>query len=157
MDAVTQVQEIMESLARNYGAFGRVVVGQVSIPRLVLEVAAEAERAWEEYAVAGEVGTGTPQEVEQALSPIDTERAVELLTRLAVEDLVSPGHPSRERTPVHQAAGRVIRLLGNQADWYTNIAPGGRGWIPVTRHTFDGVVAGAGNGITMVLLQVGED
>ncbi|MYZ11051.1 hypothetical protein GT028_27370 [Streptomyces sp. SID2999] len=49
--------------------------------------------------------------------------------------------------------------LEGKADWYTNITglSHGRSWDPVTRHTFDGVVAGAGNGITVVLLQVGED
>ncbi|MFE0348132.1 hypothetical protein [Streptomyces griseoluteus] len=160
MDAVTQVREMVKALARSDGTFGRVVEGQgVSVPRLVREVAAKAERAWKEFAVAGAVGPDTPQEVEQALAQIDTDRALELLTSLAVEDLVFPGHLHRDRTRVHQAADRVVRLLGRQADWYTNISgvSPGLSWSPVTRHTFDGVVAGAGNGITVVLLQVGED
>ena len=33
----------------------------------------------------------------------------------------------------------------------------GRTWKPVTMHTFDGVVAGRGNGFVLLLLQVGED
>ncbi|MFF3518750.1 hypothetical protein [Streptomyces sp. NPDC002573] len=53
-----------------------------------------------------------------------------------------------------------MSLLGYQSAWYTNISdlsPRARGWDPVTRHTFDGVVAGIGNGFALTLLQVGED
>ncbi|MFE5407061.1 hypothetical protein ACFQ9Z_38485 [Streptomyces sp. NPDC056580] len=123
-------------------------------------MAAKAERAWRDYAVAGAVGPDTPEEVEQALSQIDGERAVELLTYLAVEDLVFPGTPRRDRAHAHRAAERVVRLLGQQSAWYANItelSPQARAWDPVTRHTFDGVVAGIGNGFAVVLLQVGED
>lgn len=41
-----------------------------------------------------------------------------------------------------------VTLLVWSAAWWTNIEPSdaGRQWNPVTRHTFDGVVAGVGNG-----------
>ncbi|MFJ9469279.1 hypothetical protein [Streptomyces caniferus] len=53
-----------------------------------------------------------------------------------------------------------------EADWAheavrgchrTDHAQNGRAWNPVTRHTFDGVVAGRGGGFVVSLLQVGED
>jgi hypothetical protein len=112
-----------------------------------------------DYAAAGAVGPDTP-EVKEALSQIEGERAVELLTYLAAEDLVFPGTPRRDRAHVHRAAEQVVRLLGHQSDWYTNISElsnRARAWDPVTRHTFDGVVAGIGSGFAVVLLQVGED
>ncbi|MER6352932.1 hypothetical protein ABT186_14055 [Streptomyces sp. NPDC001634] len=131
-----------------------------SVPELVRQVAAEAEQAWKHYAVEGAVGPDTPVEIEDALSQIDAERAVDLLTYLAAYDLVFPDSGRRDRTHAHRAAERVVRLLGYEAVWYTNISdlsPRVRAWNPVTRHTFDGVVAGTGDHFTVVLLQVGED
>ncbi|MDO0936369.1 hypothetical protein QQY66_33455 [Streptomyces sp. DG2A-72] len=121
---------------------------------------AEAEEAWKHYAVEGAVGPDTPVEIDDALVQIDAERAVELLTYLAADDLVLPSSERRDRTHARRAAERVVRLLGYEVAWYTNItdlSPRARAWNPVTRHTFDGVVAGAGDQFTVVLLQVGED
>ncbi|MFF5366329.1 hypothetical protein [Streptomyces sp. NPDC013187] len=161
MDVATQLRSLIGSLARGSGVFGCVVARQgTSVPDLVREVAAKAERAWKDYAVAGAVGPDTPEEVKEALSQIDGVRAVDLLTYLAAEDLVFPGTPRRDRAHVHRVAERVVRLLGYQSDWYTNISdlsPRARAWDPVTRHTFDGVVAGISNDFAVVLLQVGED
>ncbi|RRQ72667.1 hypothetical protein CQW39_31665 [Streptomyces griseofuscus] len=123
-------------------------------------MAAEAEEAWKQYAVKGPVGPDTPAEIDDALLKIDAERAAELLTYLATYDLVFPGSARRGRTHARRAAERVVRLLGYEAAWYTNItdlSPGARAWNPVTRHTFDGVVAGTGGSFSVVLLQVGED
>ncbi|MGW2635382.1 hypothetical protein [Streptomyces sp. NPDC001348] len=161
MDTASQLRNLIGSLSRGSGVFGRVVAGAgTSVPDLVREVAAKAERAWRDYAVAGAVGPDTPGEVEEALSQIDGQRAVELLTYLAAEDLVFPGTPRRDRAHAHRAAERVVRLLGQQSAWYTNVtelSAQARAWDPVTLHTFDGVVAGIGNGFVVVLLQVGED
>ncbi|MFD8261924.1 hypothetical protein ACFV19_24020 [Streptomyces griseoluteus] len=161
MDMASQLRNLIGSLSRGSGVFGRVVAGaDTSVPDLVREMAAKAERAWRDYAVAGAAGPATPEEVKEALSQIDHERAVELLTCLAAEDLVFPGTPRRDRAHAHRAAERVVRLLGPQSAWYTNItdlSPRTRAWDPVTRHTFDGVVAGTGDGFAVALLQVGED
>lgn len=108
----------------------------------------------------GAVGPDTPVEIDDALVLIDAERAVELLTYLAADDLVFPSSERRDRTHARGAAERVVRLLGYEVAWYTNItdlSPRARAWNPVTRHTFDGVVAGADEQFTVVLLQVGED
>ncbi|MEU5041511.1 hypothetical protein [Streptomyces griseorubiginosus] len=123
-------------------------------------MATEAEEAWKHYAAEGAVGPDTPVEIDDALVQIDAERAVELLTYLAVHDLVFPSSERRDGTYARSAAERVVRLLGYEVAWYTNItdlSPRARAWNPVTRHTFDGVVAGTGDQFMVVLLQVGED
>lgn len=60
----------------------------------------------------------------------------------------------------------VIAALGPNAEWYANgdhplpeLRPhrSGRGWSPVTRATFDLVVAARGNGLDLVLARVDED
>ncbi|WP_326779183.1 hypothetical protein [Streptomyces sp. NBC_01445] len=148
-------------MSREEGLFGLAVDNaNGSVPKVVHQVATKAEQVWKDYAVEGAVGPDTPSEVEAVLSPIDAQRAVELLTYLATDDLVFPTTRRRDRTHAHRAAERVVRLLGYQSVWYTNISdlsPGARVWEPVTRHTFDGVVAGTGGNFTVVLLQVGED
>lgn len=161
VDVASELHALIGSLSREEGVFGR-VVGKAdgSVPQIVHRVTAEAEQAWKDYAVQGVVGPDTPAEVEGALSQIDHERAVQLLTYLATDDLVFPGTRRRDRTHARRAAERVVRLLGYQSVWYTNISelsPGARAWEAVTRHTFDGVVAGTGGNFTVVLLQVGED
>ncbi|MFJ2563175.1 hypothetical protein ACIP6V_19250 [Streptomyces sp. NPDC088770] len=161
MDVATELHRLVGSLSREEGVFGRafpVVNGPV--PKLVREVAEEAERAWEQYAVPGATGPDTVSEIDQAISPTDREHAVKLMTCLAAEYLVYPGRPRRDRAHAHRTAERVADLLGHRSVWHTNISDltaGGRAWSPVTRHSFDGLVAGTGEGFTVVLLQVGED
>lgn len=161
VDVTAELRALTGSLAREEGVFGRVVEeAGGSVPELVRRVAAEAEEAWKQYAVEGAAGPDTPVEIDDALVQIDSERAVELLTYLAADDLVFPSSERRDRTRARGAAERVVRLLGYEVAWYTNItnlSPRARAWNPVTRHTFDGVVAGAGDQFTVVLLQVGED
>lgn len=161
MDVASELRALIGSLSREEGVFGRVVdKAGGSVPELVHQVAADAERAWRNYAVGGAVGPDIPAEVEGALSQIDGERAVEFLTYLAADDLVFPGAGGRDRTHALRAAERVVRLMGYESVWYTNISdlsPGAREWNPVTRHTFDGVVVGIGRHFAVVLLQVGED
>ncbi|MFF7560993.1 hypothetical protein ACFZB4_13540 [Streptomyces pseudovenezuelae] len=155
MDVAAELRALTGSLSREEGVFGRVVEeAGGSVAELVRRVAAEAEEAWKHHAVEGAVGPDTPAEIADALVQIEAESAVEL------DDLVFPSSERRDRTHAHRAAERVVRLLGYEVAWYTNItdlSPLGRAWNPVTRHTFDGVVAGAGDQFTVVLLQVGED
>jgi hypothetical protein len=161
MDVATELCRLIKSLSREDGVFGRAfTVSDGSVSELVREVALEAERAWKQYAVPGATGPETVSEVGQALSLTDREQAVKLIGYLAAEDLVFPGLPRRDRAHAHRTAERVAHLLGHRSVWHTNIddlSPRVRGWSPVTRHTFDGVVAGTGEGFTVVLLQVGED
>ncbi|MDX2677451.1 hypothetical protein [Streptomyces soliscabiei] len=161
VDVAAELRALTGSLSREDGVFGRVVdQAGGSVPGLVRQVAASAEETWKQYAVEGAVGPDTPVEIDDALLQIDAERAAELLTYLATYDLVFPGSGRRDRAHARRAAERVVRLLGYEAAWYTNIidlAPGARAWNPVTRHTFDGVVAGAGGSFTVALLQLGED
>lgn len=161
VDVAAELRALTGSLSREDGVFGRLVdQAGGSVSGLVRQVAAEAEEAWKQYAVQGAVGPDTPVEIDDALLQIDAERAAELLTYLATYDLVFPGSGRRDRAHAWRAAERVVCLLGYEATWYTNIidlSPGARAWNPVTRHTFDGVVAGAGGSFTVALLQVGED
>ncbi len=161
VDVAAELRALTGSLSREDGVFGRLVdQAGGSVPGLVRQVAAEAEEAWKQYAVEGAVGPDTPVEIDDALLQIDAERAAELLTYLATYDLVFPGSGRRDRAHARRAAERVVRLLGYEATWYTNIidlSPGARAWNPVTRHTFDGVVAGAGGSFAVALVQVGED
>ncbi|MEV8068746.1 hypothetical protein AB0P32_21865 [Streptomyces sp. NPDC085995] len=161
MDVAVELCALMGSLSREEGIFGRVVnKAGGSVPDLVRQVAADAEEAWKHYAVEGAVGPDTLEEIDDALVQIDAELAVERLTYLAAHDLVYPGSRRRNRTQARRAAERVVHLLGYEAAWYTNItdlSPRARAWNPVTRHTFDGVVAGTADQFTVVLLQVGED
>ncbi|MGY0062193.1 hypothetical protein ACWY4P_37610 [Streptomyces sp. LZ34] len=146
--------------AREDGAFG--LVGSEadgSVAEQVRKLAGEAERAWEQYLVPGAIGPSSPTEVAERLAEIDGERAAELMTYLAVENVVFPGQPRPDGAHTRGKVERVRQLLGDGASWYTNvkdISPGSREWMPVTRYTYDGVVAGTGNGLVVVLLQVGE-
>ncbi|MFI1537736.1 hypothetical protein [Streptomyces anandii] len=161
MDVAAELRALTGSLSREDGVFGRVLdQAGGSVPGLVRQVAAEAQEAWKQSAVEGAVGPDTPVEIDDALLQIDAERAAELLTYLATYDLVFPDSARRDRAHARRAAERVVRLLGYEAAWYTNItdlSSGARAWNRVTRHTFDGVVAGTGGSFTVVLLQVGED
>ncbi|MDL5202936.1 hypothetical protein [Streptomyces sp. ALI-76-A] len=161
MDVAAELRALTGSLSREAGVFGRVVnEAGGSVPGLVRQVAAEAEEAWKQYAVEGAVGPDTPVEIDDALLQIDAERAAELLAYLATYNLVFPGSERRDRAHARRAAERVVHLLGYEAAWYTNIidlSSAARAWNPVTRHAFDGVVAGTGGSFIVVLLQVGED
>jgi hypothetical protein len=161
VEPATELCELITSLSREDGVFGRVFpASEGSVPELIRAVALEAERAWRQYAVPGATGPGTVPEIAQAISPTDREQAVRLMARLAAEDLAHFGLPRRDRAHARRTADRVAHLLGQRAVWHTNIGDPSSGmhpWNPVTRHTFDGVVAGTGEGFTVVLLQVSED
>lgn len=151
----------MASLAREEGVFGRVSPdAEGPVEEQIRDLVAEADRGWQRYVVPGAVGPDSPTEVAEALIQVEPKRAVELMTYLAADDLVFHGKPRRDRAHAHQAAARVVELLGYRSTWHTNISDLSeqvRAWNSVTRYTFDGVVAGTGNGVVVVLLQVGED
>jgi hypothetical protein len=119
-----------------------------------------AEVDWAHEAVKGATGPTTVREVEAALRPITRDAAIELMINLSADSLVFPGQPRRDRAHVKQTAAKAVSILGPGSEWFSNIDgswENGRTWNPVTRHTFDGVVAGRGGGFVVVLLQIGED
>lgn len=161
MDVVSELHSLLGSLACEEGVFCRIASSDEGLAaEQVRALVVEAERAWQRFAVPGATGPDAAAEVVGALSVVDSERAVDLMTYLSADDLVFPGTPRRDRLHARRAAERVVKLLGHQSTWHTNIddlTADVRAWTPITRHTFDGVVAGSGNGFVVVLLQVGED
>ncbi|MDT0467806.1 hypothetical protein [Streptomyces gibsoniae] len=119
----------------------------------------DAQEAWAHYAIEGSPGPACPADIADALTVIDREEAGTVMAYLSAGDLVFPGRLCRDREHVLRAAERVVKLLGWDSTWWTNIeaSDAGHGRNPVSRFSFDGVVAGACNGIVVALLQVGED
>ncbi|WP_142214002.1 hypothetical protein [Streptomyces sp. SLBN-118] len=161
MDIETELQRLVGSLADGESVYGRVTpAGVGAVAEEVHSLAVEAQQAWARYAVHGAQGPDSPAEIADALTETTGQRAVELMTYLSVDDLVFPGQLRRDRAHALRATERLVKLLGYESRWWTNIddlSTGVRAWTPVTRQTFDGVVAGAGNGLVVTLLQVGED
>ncbi|MGW0701223.1 hypothetical protein ACWD0A_18290 [Streptomyces sp. NPDC002867] len=161
MDIRTELQRLVGSLADGKSVYGLVTPGGVgAVAQEVHRLAEEAQQAWARYTVQGAEGPDSPVEIANVLSEASGHRAVELLTHLSVHDLVFPGRLRADRAHALRAAERLVKLMGHEARWWTNIddfSSGVRAWSPVTRQTFDGVVAGAGNGLVVALLQVGED
>lgn len=160
MNIEWELRGLLASLAREEGVFGRVSPeAQGLVEEQIRTLVVEAERDWEQYAVPGATCPDSPAEVAEALIEVDSKNATDLTTYLAADDLVFPGRPRRDRIHARRAAVRVVELAGYGSVWHTNISDLSeqvRAWSAVTRHTFDGVVAGTGNGFTVVLLQVGE-
>jgi hypothetical protein len=126
----------------------------------VHDLAKAAEADWAHEAVSGATGPTTGEEIEAALRPVTRDTATELMVNLSTDSLVFPGHPRRDLTHTRRDATKTMAILGEGSEWFSNIdGPwvNGRAWNPVTRHTFDGVVAGRGYGFVVALLQVGED
>ncbi|WP_143041436.1 hypothetical protein [Streptomyces indicus] len=97
-----------------------------------------------------------------ALQVVDVGSSASLLASLATESLVWSGVMLQDQIHARQVAEQIVSRLGNEATWMTNLklAPGPLKEVassPVTRHTFDGVIAGANGDVFAVLLQVGDD
>ncbi|MET8099310.1 hypothetical protein ABZV29_23015 [Streptomyces sp. NPDC005236] len=161
MNIAWELRGLLASLTREEGVFGRVSPeAEGSAAEQIRGLAVEAERDWERYALPGAIDPDSSAEVNGALVEVDPKCATDLMAYLAVDDLVFPGSPRRDRAHARRAAARVVELLGYESAWHANISDLSeqvRAWSSVTRHTFDGVVVGTGNGFTVVLLQVGED
>ncbi|MFB7930827.1 hypothetical protein ACFC4C_17145 [Streptomyces sp. NPDC056039] len=161
MEITAALRPMLGSLAKADGVFG--CVGRAdagTVEEHVYDLVLEAQEAWASHAVAGAQGPTSPAEVGEVLKKTTEEQAMALMTCLSAEDLVFPGRMRRDPEHARRAVERVVRLLGWGAVWWTNIEPfdgGGHAWSPVSRHTFDGVVAGVGNGAVVALLQVGDD
>lgn len=110
-------------------------------------------------AIEGSRGPTRPADIADALTATDKEEAGTVITYLSAGGLVFPGQLRRDRGHAHRAAQRVVKLLGWDSTWWRNIelSDAGHGRNPVSRFSFDGVVAGTGNEFVVALLQVGED
>lgn len=160
MDTAVDLRVMLESLAKEDGVFGRVETEDAgSVEEHVYGLVLVAQRAWAPYAIEGSRGPTRPADISDALTTIDREEVATVMTYLFAGDLVFPGRMRRDREHAHRAAQRVVKLLGRDSTWWTNIelSGAGHGWNPVSRFSFDGVVAGTGNGFVVALLQVGED
>ncbi|MFC4612263.1 hypothetical protein ACFO9E_31605 [Streptomyces maoxianensis] len=122
MDTQTELQRLVGSLADGEKVYGRVALaGAGAIAEEVHRLAAEAQEAWAGYAVQGAQGPDSPAEIADALSETTGQRALELMTYLSVDDLVFPGQLRRDRAHALRAAERLMKLLGYESRWWTNI------------------------------------
>ncbi|MFH8619985.1 hypothetical protein ACH4E8_33590 [Streptomyces sp. NPDC017979] len=161
MDDADLLESLVSSLASEETVYSRWCWSWgADLAHHVHDLAKTAEADWAHEAVRGAAGPTTIKEIEAALHPVTRDTAVELLVKLSADSLVFPGHSRRDLTHTKRAATTTMSILGPGSEWFSNINgpwTNGRAWNPVTRHTFDGVVAGSGNGFVVVLLQVGED
>ncbi|MUN41688.1 hypothetical protein [Actinomadura litoris] len=126
---------------------------------------------------------GMPREVFQLIDGLDSsqprrpdapgdilESPVDLAARLAETDEDGALHrlisivsttlayrtPGRyDEVKAKDVFGSLLYLLGHDTRWWTTTdAPA---WNPVTRHVFDAVVVGVGNGIIVTVLAFDED
>ncbi|MFD4666560.1 hypothetical protein [Streptomyces halstedii] len=161
MDDADLLEALLSSLAGEASVYSRWCWSSgADVAPHVRELAKIAEADWVHEAVLGATGPTTLKEIEAALRPVTHDTAAELMVNLSTDSLVFPGHPQRDLTHARRAVTKAISILGPGSEWFSNIDglwESGRAWSPVTRHTFDGVVAGRGAGFVIALLQVGED
>ncbi len=95
------------------------------------------------------------------LPEADAVKASGVLAWLMSTTMVYGGRGRYEDAQARDVAKALISLLGPGARWWTNVSSWtftpARGWNPVTRHTMDAVVAGAGGGVTVVVLALDDD
>ncbi|MFJ4672758.1 hypothetical protein [Kitasatospora purpeofusca] len=116
---------------------------------------AEVHPLWERYLATVGVPP-TASQVEACLKPLAADEAVEMMTALAAEDLVSSDEVLMNREIAHHMVTRIVRWLGPGATWWTNHGDLGSSH-PVSACTFDSVVAGSDGEYFAILLQLGED
>ncbi|MFJ7214209.1 hypothetical protein [Amycolatopsis sp. NPDC098790] len=96
-------------------------------------------------------------DVTSALQPIPRELAERRMAELASGSMVYT-YEIMDGDRARELAGQLVALLGEDAEWWSNQDPGGEtSWSPVTRCTFDGVVAATTSTHFAALLQLGED
>lgn len=98
---------------------------------------------------------GDPAGLMTRLREIDEPAAISTLAGLASVSMAYQV-PGRYTGPqARQVFGALADILGRPARWWASTGPAG--WNPVTRHTFDGLVAGAGGGVIVTILAYDED
>jgi hypothetical protein len=162
MDRATQIDALMASLGSAPQVFGRSgLIGEGDIASEVYTLVLASQDFWQYEADPRSQGPRSASDVADALKPVTETVATNLLVDLSVKDLVFRVHTHGDPEHARRAVRRLVSLLGYDTSWWANIEPLGdaaRGWTPVTRHTFDGVIAGvATDGTFVILLQVGED
>lgn len=161
MDDADLLAALLNSLAGEASVYSRCCWSSGrDLAHHVHDLAKAAEADWTHEAVRGATGPTTVEEIEAALRPVTRETATDLIVNLSAYSLVFPGHPRRDRAHATRSASKAVSILGPEAEWFSNIYgpwQNGRAWDPVTRHTFDGVIAGRGRGFVVAVLQVGED
>ncbi|GHE96143.1 hypothetical protein GCM10017786_30860 [Amycolatopsis deserti] len=160
MDSAPEVESLIGSLTSElvFARTGRLGAGGVAAE--VYELALRAQRALEREADLSIPGPQSPADVAPALFAVDPATGLDLMLELAAEDLAFQTELCADREAARAAVEHMAVLLGGDALWWTNTTRGGSGrsWTPVTRHTFDGVVAVvATGGMFAALLQVAED
>ncbi|MCX4632660.1 hypothetical protein [Streptomyces sp. NBC_01443] len=120
----------------------------------VHDLVAELHPMWKRFLPSGAEHPSASQ-IEALLEPLSADAAVELMTKLAADDLVWPSAKLMDREIAHHTVTRIVKWLGPDATWWTNRQ--GNSWDPVTACTFDGVVAGSDGEYLAILIQVGED
>lgn len=96
-------------------------------------------------------------DVGAALESIPREPAGRRLIELASRSMVYT-YDIMDGDRAKKLTEELVTLLGEDAEWFSNQDPGGEtSWSPVTRCTFDGVVAATAATHFAILLQLGED
>ncbi|MFG2168564.1 hypothetical protein [Micromonospora chersina] len=99
-----------------------------------------------------------PQDAAQLrdrLAELDQEAALSVLVETSSETLAYRMKGRYPKVKAREVFSRLADLLGRQTRWWSNTDL--TGWDPVSRHTMDALVIGAGGGVVVAVLAVDED
>jgi hypothetical protein len=95
------------------------------------------------------------------LSETAEATATGVLVWLMSTTMVYGGRGRYAEAKARDIAKTLVRLLGPGTRWWTNVSSWtftpARAWQPVTRHTMDAVVVGAGSGVIVTVLAFDDD
>ncbi|WP_433313308.1 hypothetical protein [Micromonospora chersina] len=94
-------------------------------------------------------------QLQDRLSELDQEAALSVLVETSSETLAYRTKGRYSKVKAREVFGRLADLLGHQTRWWSNTDL--TGWDPVSRHTMDALVIGAGGGVVVAVLAVDED
>lgn len=97
-----------------------------------------------------------PAELMTRLLEVDEFAAMRRFMSLVSTTMAYRMRGRYEEGKARQVFEALTQLLGQGTRWWTN-TDDLEGWNPVTRHTFDAVVVGAGNGVIVTVLAFDED
>lgn len=98
---------------------------------------------------------GGPAELMTRLDSLDPDAALQSLITLATRPLAYRTHGRYDEAKATEVFTTLRRLLGHDTHWWANTDL--ISWNPVTRHTMDAVVVGAGGGVIVTMLVFDED
>ncbi|MFF4894010.1 hypothetical protein [Micromonospora chersina] len=99
-----------------------------------------------------------PQDAPQLhdrLSELDQAAALSVLVEISSETLAYRVRGRYSKVKAREVSVRLADLLGHRTRWWSNTDL--TGWDPVSRHTMDALVIGAGGGVVVAVLAVDED